>query len=103
MNKNRTNNKNNNINNISKVNKNNDHRLGEKDQIKTKKLVIKKQKSCAYVRTMPIIYFMSGQMTFQYQKIHELSLSLFSLSKVCNDSRLQFYNIRHYSIAQSVE
>ena len=44
MNKNRTNNKNNNINNISKVNKNNDHRLGEKDEIKTKKLVINEKK-----------------------------------------------------------
>ena len=42
MNNNRTDNKNNNnINNITKVNKNNDHHLGEKDQIKTKKLVVK--------------------------------------------------------------
>ena len=42
MNNNR-NNKNNN-NNITKVNKNNDHHLGEKDQIKTKKLVVNEKK-----------------------------------------------------------
>ena len=42
MNNNRTIN-NNNINNI-KANKNNDHHLGEKDQIKTKKLVLNEKK-----------------------------------------------------------
>ena len=42
MNNNRTVN-NNNINNI-KANKNNDHHLGEKDQIKTKKLVVNEKK-----------------------------------------------------------
>ena len=43
MNNNRTDN-NNNINNITTVNKNNDRHLGEKDQIKTKKLVVNEKK-----------------------------------------------------------
>ena len=43
MNNNRTNN-NNNINDITEANINNDHHLGEKDQIKTKKLVVNEKK-----------------------------------------------------------
>ena len=43
MNNNRTDNSNN-INNVIKVNKNNDRHLGEKDQIKTKKLVVNEKK-----------------------------------------------------------
>ena len=43
MNNNRTYN-NNNINDIPKADKNNDHHLGEKDQIKTKKLVVNEKK-----------------------------------------------------------
>ena len=43
MNNNRTHN-NNNINDIPKADKNNDHNLGEKDQIKTKKLVVNEKK-----------------------------------------------------------
>ena len=43
MNNIRTNNKNNN-NNITKVNKNNDHHLGQKYQIKIKKLVVNDKK-----------------------------------------------------------
>ena len=43
MNNNRTYN-NNNINDIPKADKNNDHNLGEKDQIKTKKLVVNEKK-----------------------------------------------------------
>ena len=70
------NNNNNNNNNITKANKNNDHHLAEKDQMKTKKLVVNEKKkvfvlgdsmvkhiqgwditkklSHAYVRTIPI-------------------------------------------------
>ena len=45
MNNNRTDNKNNkNINGITKVNKNNDHQLGERDLLKTKKLVVNEKK-----------------------------------------------------------
>ena len=45
MNNNRTDNKNNNnINDITEIDKNNDHHLGEKDQIKTKKLVVNEKK-----------------------------------------------------------
>ena len=41
MNNNKTdNNNNNNISDVTKVNKNDDHHLGEKDQIKTKKLLV---------------------------------------------------------------
>ena len=41
MNNNKTDNKNNNnISDVTKVNKNDDHHLGEKDQIKTKKLLV---------------------------------------------------------------
>ena len=72
----RTNNNNNNNNDITKANKNNDHHLAEKDQMKTKKLVVNEKKkvfvlgdsmvkhiqdwyitkklSHAYVRTIPI-------------------------------------------------
>ena len=74
MNNNRTDSKNNNkINNITKVIKNNDHHLGEKDQIKTKKLVVNEKKKV----------FISGDSMVKHIQSWDISLyQQFAGSKV---------------------
>ena len=76
MNNNRTDSKNNNNNNITKVNKNNDHHLGEKDQIKTKKLVVNEKKEVFVLGDSMVKHIQSWDISL-YQAVHWIKSNLY--------------------------
>ena len=76
MNNNRTDSKNNNNNNITKVNKNNDHHLGEKDQIKTKKLVVNEKKEVFVLGDSMVKHIQSWDISL-YQAVRWIKINLY--------------------------
>ena len=77
MNNNRTDSKNNNkINNITKVSKNNDHHLGEKDQIKTKKLVVNEKKKVFILGDSMVKHIQSWDISL-YQAVRWIKSNLY--------------------------
>ena len=79
MNSNRTDNKNNNnINNITKVNKNNDHHLGEKDQIKTKKLVLNEKKKVFVLGGSMFKHIQGWDITKKLENKHKVYIRQFA-------------------------
>ena len=82
MKNNRTDNKNsNNINNITKVNKNNDHHLGEKDQIKTKKLVVNEKKKVFVLGDSMVKHIKGWYITKKLENKHKVYIRQFAGSK----------------------
>ena len=81
MNNNRTDNNNNNINNIAEVNKNNDHHLGEKDQIKTKKLVVNEKKKVFDLGDSMVKHIQGWDMTKKLENKHNVYIRQFAGSK----------------------
>ena len=72
-NDNRTDKKNNNsINIITKVNKNNDHHLGEKDQIKTKKLVVNEKKKVFVLGDSMVKHIQGWDITEKIENKHKV-------------------------------
>ena len=83
MNNNRTDNKNNNnVNNITKVNKNNDHHLREKDQIKTKKLVVNERKKVFVLGDSMVKHIQGWDITKKLENKHKVYIRQFVGSKV---------------------
>ena len=82
MNNNRTDNKNNNNINITKVNKNNDHHLGEKDQIKTKKLVVNEKKKVFVLVDSMVKHIQGWDITKKPENKHKVYIRQFAGSKV---------------------
>ena len=83
MNNNRTDNKNNNnINNITKVNKNNDHHLGEKDQIKTKKMVVNEKKKFFVLGDSMVKHMQGWDISKKLENKHNVCIRQFATSKV---------------------
>ena len=81
MNNIRTDNKNNNS-NITKVNKNNDHHLGEKYQMKIKKLVVHEKKK-VFVLVDSLVKHMQGWgITKKLENKHKVYIRQFAESKV---------------------
>ena len=80
MNNNRTVN-NNNINNI-KANKNNDQYLGEKDQIKTKKLVVNEKKKVFLFGDSMVNHLQGWDITKKLENKHKVYIRQFTGSKV---------------------
>ena len=79
MNSNRTDNKNNSsINNITKVNKKNDHHLGEKDQIKTKKLVVNEKKKVFVLGDSMVKYIQGWDITKKLENKHKVYIRQFT-------------------------
>ena len=81
MNNNRTDN-NNNINDTTKANKNNDHHLGEKNQIKTKKLVVNEKKKVFVLGDSMVKYIQGWDITKKLENKHKVYIRQFAGSKV---------------------
>ena len=81
MNNNRTYN-NNNINDIPKADKNNDHNLGEKDQIKTKKLVVNEKKKVFVLGDSMVQYIQGWDIARKLENKHKVYIRQFAGSKV---------------------
>ena len=81
MNKNRTDN-NNNINGTTKANKNNDHHLGEKDQIKTKNLAINKKKKIFVLGNSMVKHIQDWNITKKLENKHKVYIRQFAGSKI---------------------
>ena len=83
INNNRIDNKNNNnINNITEVNKNNGHHLGEKDQIKTKKLVVNEKKKVFVLGDSIVKHIQGWDITKKLENKHKVYIRQFAGSKV---------------------
>ena len=83
MNNNRTDNKNNNnIHNITKVSENNDHHLGEKDQIKIKKLVVNEKEKVFVLRDSMVKHIQHWDITKKLENKHKVYTWQFAGSKV---------------------
>ena len=83
MNNNRIDNKNNNnINDITEVNKNNDHHLGEKDQIKTKKLVVNEKKKVFVLGDSMVKHIQGWDITKKLENKDKVYFRQFAGSKV---------------------
>ena len=80
INTNRTDN-NNNV-NITKANKNNDHHLGEKDQIKTKKLVVNEKKKVFVLGDSMVKHIQGWDITNKLENKHKVYIRQFAGSKV---------------------
>ena len=78
---NRTDN-NSNINGITKANKNNDHYLGEKDQMKTKKLVVNEKKKVFVLEDSMVKHIQSWDITKKLENKHKVYIRHFAESKV---------------------
>ena len=81
MNKNRTDN-NNNINGTTKANKNNDHHLGEKDQIKTKKLVVNEKEKVFVLVDSMVKHIQGWDITKKVVNKHKVYIRKFAGSEV---------------------
>ena len=73
---------NNNINIITKVNKNNGHHLGEKDQIKTKKLIVNKKKKIFVLEDSMVKHIQGWDITKKLENKHKVYNRQFAGSKV---------------------
>ena len=82
-NNNRTDNKNNNkINDITRVNKNNDPNLGEKDQIKIKKLVVNEKKKVFVLADSMVKHMQGWGITKKVENKHKVYIRKFAGSEV---------------------
>ena len=73
---------NNNINEITKANKNNDHHLGEKDQMKTKKLVVNEKKKVFVLGDSMVKHIQGWDITKKLENKHKVYIRQFAGSKI---------------------